>query len=238
MNGPRRVAQNALVRIAGAAGFLEGELALPLQPAGVVLFAHGSGSSRHSPRNLAVAAQLREAGLGTLLVDLLSAQEDQRDEARFDIDLLTRRLAEATRWLSTDPRTAGLPLGLFGASTGAAAALRVAADAPGAVTAVVSRGGRPDLADRAALRAVRAPVLLVVGGNDDIVLAINREALSELRGPKRLSIVPRATHLFPEPGALAQVGRLAVDWFGRWFEAALADAPGRSAGRSARLQSP
>ncbi|MBU6270041.1 MAG: dienelactone hydrolase family protein [Betaproteobacteria bacterium] len=220
----------ARVRIAGSAGFLEGELALPLQPAGVVLFAHGSGSSRHSPRNLAVAAQLREAGLGTLLVDLLSAQEDQRDESRFDIDLLTRRLAEAAGWLNTDPRTAGLPLGLFGASTGAAAALRLAASAPGAVTAVVSRGGRPDLADRAALRAVRAPVLLVVGGNDDIVLAINREALAELRCPKRLSIVPRATHLFPEPGALAQVGRLAADWFGRWFEATPAEASGRAAG--------
>jgi putative phosphoribosyl transferase len=230
VNGPRRGALNARVRIAGASGFLEGELALPLQPAGVVLFAHGSGSSRHSPRNLAVAAQLREAGLGTLLVDLLSAQEDQRDEARFDIDLLTRRLSGAASWLAADPRTAGLPLGLFGASTGAAAALRLAAAAPGAVAAVVSRGGRPDLADRAVLRAVRAPVLRVVGGTDDIVLAINREALAELRCPKRLSIVPKATHLFPEPGALVQVGRLAADWFGRWFEAALADAPGRGVG--------
>lgn len=207
------------VSIPGADAAIEGELEMPLLPAGMVLFAHGSGSSRHSPRNVEVARALRASGLGTLRVDLLDGAEHERDEARVDIGLMTRRLAQAATWLASDPRTAGLPLGLYGASTGAAAALRLAAQAPEAVAAVVSRGGRPDLAGRAVLRAVRAPVLLIVGGNDDIVVEINREALADLRGIRRLAIVPRATHLFGEPGALAQVARLAGEWFSRHFEA-------------------
>jgi pimeloyl-ACP methyl ester carboxylesterase len=217
--GRLRAPLAASVTIPGSDAAIAGELELPLQPAGIVLFAHGSGSSRHSPRNVEVARALRAAGLGTLRVDLLDGAESERDEARFDIGLMTRRLAQAAAWAAGDERTAGLPLGLFGASTGAAAALRLAAQAPEAVAAVVSRGGRPDLAGRAALRAVRAPVLLIVGGNDDIVVEINREALADLRGIKRLAIVPRATHLFAEPGALAQVARLAGDWCARHFEA-------------------
>jgi putative phosphoribosyl transferase len=215
----RRMPVAASVAIGGPEGPIAGELELPLQPAGVVLFAHGSGSSRQSPRNAVVAAALREAGLGTLRVDLLPIGAAAHGEDAFDIARMTRRLAQAAGWLATDPRTVGLPLGLFGASTGAAAALRLAAQAPEAIAAVVSRGGRPDLAGRQALRAVRAPVLLIVGGNDDIVVALNREALVDLRGERRLAIVPRATHLFAEPGALAHVARLAGDWFGRHFEA-------------------
>lgn len=218
--GPiHRAPLNATVAIGGPEGVMTGELELPLQPAGVVLFAHGSGSSRRSPRNTLVATALREAGLGTLRVDLVATHETAHDDDAFDIARITRRLAQAATWLAADPRTAGLPIGLFGASTGAAAALRLAAQAPEAIAAVVSRGGRPDLAGRPALRAVRAPVLLIVGGNDDIVVALNREALVDLRGERRLAIVPRATHLFVEPGALAQVARLAGDWFSRHFEA-------------------
>ncbi|MFC4052883.1 dienelactone hydrolase family protein [Actinomadura syzygii] len=201
---------------------LPGDLALPGgEPGGVVLFAHGSGSSRHSPRNRAVAAGLNEAGIGTLLIDLLTAEEDERDavtaELRFDIGLLTRRLAGAIDWLSAAPATAGRPVGLFGASTGAAAALAAAAERPGRVAAVVSRGGRPDLAG-GALGRVAAPVLLIVGARDPVVLRLNDEAAGRLRGAvHRLEVVPRASHLFEEPGTLERVTDLAAQWFARYL---------------------
>jgi putative phosphoribosyl transferase len=194
---------------------LDGDLAVPAGATGVVLFAHGSGSSRLSPRNRAVAAELRAAGLATLLLDLLTPAEGRADEAtgrlRFDIPLLATRLAAATDWVVAQPETRHLPVGYFGASTGAGAALIAAANRPGVVRAVVSRGGRPDLAG-AALAGVRAPTLLVVGGEDTEVIALNRAALARLQGPKRLSIVAGATHLFEEPGALEQVTRLAREW--------------------------
>jgi dienelactone hydrolase len=182
----------------------------------VVAFAHGSGSSRHSPRNREVAAVLQEAGLATLLADLLTPEEEQADmrtgHLRFDIGLLAGRLVAIADWLSEERRTSPLPLGFFGASTGGAAALVAAARQPEAVSAVVSRGGRPDLAG-VDLGAVRAPTLLIVGGRDDIVLGLNQQALGELRGEKRLEVVPGATHLFEEPGALQAVAALARGWF-------------------------
>jgi pimeloyl-ACP methyl ester carboxylesterase len=186
----------------------------------VVLFAHGSGSSRHSPRNRFVARVLREAGLATLLIDLLTADEEAVDQytaqLRFDIGLLAQRLVGATDWLLQNRETAGLPIGYFGASTGAAAALVAAAERPDAVAAIVSRGGRPDLAGPA-LSRVRAPTLLIVGGNDIPVIGLNEEALAQLTTEKRLVIVPGASHLFEEPGALEEVARLAADWFGRYL---------------------
>ena len=195
-----------------------GEVTLPEQAVGVVAFAHGSGSSRHSPRNKSVAASLQEAGLATLLVDLLTSDEEEVDlrtrELRFDIALLARRLLAATEWLGRQPETTGLPLGYFGASTGAAAALIAAARHGDRVRAVVSRGGRPDLAGDA-LPDVRAPTLLVVGGRDEVVLELNRQALAQLEGEKQLVVVPDATHLFEEPGALERVAALACAWFGR-----------------------
>ncbi|MGW8377507.1 dienelactone hydrolase family protein [Streptomyces sp. ODS28] len=195
---------------------LAGDLHVPEYARTVVLFAHGSGSSRHSPRNRAVAGALQEAGLGTLLLDLLTEDEERVDEAtaqhRFDIGLLGRRLTAAVDWLAGHPGTARLSVGLFGASTGAAAALVAAAERPERTASVVSRGGRPDLAG-AALPGVRAPVLLVVGGADTEVLRLNREAARQLRCPHELSVVRGATHLFPEPGALEQVAALASDWF-------------------------
>jgi dienelactone hydrolase len=182
----------------------------------VVAFAHGSGSSRHSPRNREVAAVLQEAGLATLLADLLTPEEEQADmrtgHLRFDIGLLAGRLVAIADWLSEERRTSALPLGFFGASTGGAAALVAAARQPEAVSAVVSRGGRPDLAG-VDLGAVRAPTLLIVGGRDDVVLGLNQQALGELRGEKRLEVVPGATHLFEEPGALQAVAALARGWF-------------------------
>ncbi len=203
---------------------LEGELAVPEGAQGVVLFAHGSGSSRHSPRNRFVAAALRERNLGTLLFDLLTADEEVIDlrttHLRFDIALLAERLVHAIDWMSR--REAGLPIGLFGASTGAGAALLAAAQRPERVAAVVSRGGRPDLAGPA-LRQVQAPNLLIVGGRDKQVIELNRLALAQLQGKTKMEIVPRATHLFEEPGALEEVGRLAQEWFG----AHLAAAPAR-----------
>jgi dienelactone hydrolase len=197
---------------------LEGDLVVPEHAAGVVLFAHGSGSGRHSPRNRQVAARLNDAGLGTLLIDLLTPAEEKVDrvsaQLRFDIDLLARRLIAAVDWLRGAPAHADR-VGLFGASTGAAAALVAAAARPNNVSAVVSRGGRPDLAGPA-LPRVRAPVLLIVGGADDLVLELNRRAI-ELIGAeeKQLVVVPGATHLFEEPGALEQVATLAADWFSR-----------------------
>ncbi len=189
---------------------LEGILGVPEAASGIVLFAHGSGSSRLSPRNSYVAEALREAGLGTLLFDLLTEDEAENRAHVFDIRLLAERLEMAARWIVRE--RAGLPLGLFGASTGAAAALVAAAAMPNAVGAVVSRGGRPDLAGPA-LPKVAAPTLLIVGGDDPEVLDLNREALAELRCTKRLDIVPGATHLFEEPGKLDQVIDLARGWF-------------------------
>jgi len=191
------------------------DLMVPQRAAGVVLFAHGSGSSRHSPRNKYVANQLREARLGTLLIDLLTPEEDETYRTRFDIGLLTQRLAGAARSLAREPQTKDLPVGLFGASTGAAAALEVAAALPEAIRAVVSRGGRPDLASRVALHKVKAPTLLIVGGDDAGVIELNEQAYAELGCEKRLEIVPGATHLFEEPGTLEEVARLAAEWFTR-----------------------
>ncbi|MFF8278810.1 dienelactone hydrolase family protein [Streptomyces lateritius] len=195
---------------------IAGDLVLPPEAAAVVLFAHGSGSSRHSPRNRAVAVSLQDVGLGTLLMDLLTAREEQVDVVtarhRFDIGLLGRRLVSAIDWLGEQPATARLPVALFGASTGAAAALVAAAERPGPVRSVVSRGGRPDLAGDV-LSRVRAPVLLIVGGEDTQVLEMNREAAARLSAPHRLHVVPGATHLFEEPGALEAVAAAAREWF-------------------------
>ncbi|MEU3488330.1 dienelactone hydrolase family protein [Streptomyces massasporeus] len=194
---------------------LTGDLAVPLDARAIVLFAHGSGSSRHSPRNREVAAGLRTAGLGTLLIDLLTQEEEHQDavtaELRFDIPLLGRRLVAALDWLAQEPGTSDLPVVLFGASTGAGAALVAAAQRPDRVRAVVSRGGRPDLAGDA-LDAVRSPVLLIVGGRDTHVLRLNEEAARRLPGPHTLHVVPGATHLFEEPGALDQVTEAARQW--------------------------
>lgn len=192
---------------------LEGDLQAPRGARAVVLFAHGSGSSRLSPRNRHVAQALREAGFATLLFDLLTAAEAADRENVFDIGPLAARLAGATKWVRDRHEVRGLPVGYFGASTGAAAAL-VAAAADEEVAAVVSRGGRPDLAEQA-LSKVKAPTLLIVGGNDDVVIELNREAYDRLRCVKQLTIVPGATHLFEEPGTLGEVVRLAVDWFER-----------------------
>lgn len=196
----------------GAAGVLQGMLSLPQGASEVVVFAHGSGSSRFSPRNRYVAAVLDARGIGTLLIDLLTADEEQDRRLVFDIDLLASRLTDTTNWLRGQPETAGLGIGLFGASTGAAAAL-VAAAAPDAkIASIVSRGGRPDLAG-AHLEAVRAPTLLIVGGADEEVLELNREAQSRMRCVTRLEIIPGATHLFEEAGALETVAALAGNWF-------------------------
>jgi len=193
-------------------------MAIPADAGALVLFAHGSGSSRKSPRNRFVARQLRAEGLATLLFDLLTATEEAADvvtrEYRFDIDLLARRLVGATDWLLALPEAQGLKLGYFGASTGTAAALMAARERPADVHAVVSRGGRPDLAGPA-LPKVMAPTLLIVGGNDLHVLDLNRQAMAQMRADRDLAIVEGATHLFEEPGALEEVARLAADWFRR-----------------------
>lgn len=211
-----RSAEGILVRFPAGGVVLEGNLTVADGASGIVVFAHGSGSSRHSPRNRAVAAALREGGLGTLLLDLLTAPEEAVDERtghlRFDIDLLANRLVGATDWLGEQDGTRDLSIGYFGASTGAGAALLAAAQRPDAVRAVVSRGGRPDLAGPA-LGRVRAPTLLIVGSNDPVVLELNREAFERLRCEKRLEIVPGATHLFEEPGTLDLAAALAREWF-------------------------
>jgi putative phosphoribosyl transferase len=211
-----RGSEGVLVRIRAGNASLEGNLAVPPDARGLVMFAHGSGSSRQSPRNRAVARALREGGLATLLIDLLTAEEEMLDEEtaeiRFDIGLLAERLVDATDWLGEAEETRRLGVGFFGASTGGGAALVAAARRPNSVRAVVSRGGRPDLAG-AALSRVRAPTLLIVGGNDPIVVELNKQAFARLRCEKRLDIVPGATHLFEEPGALEEVARLARDWF-------------------------
>ena len=208
--------QAELVRIQAGAVILEGDLQVPEPATGLVLFAHGSGSSRHSPRNRFVAHELQTAGLATLLLDLLTPEEEAVDRhtghLRFDIELLAERLVAATHWAAVDAATQSLAIGYFGASTGAAAALVAAAVEPEKVRAVVSRGGRPDLAGEA-LPLVRAPMLLIVGGRDLSVLELNRAAMARMRTDTRLEIVPGATHLFEEPGALEVVARLARDWF-------------------------
>ncbi len=197
-----------------------GDLHVPAGGArGIVLFAHGSGSSRRSPRNRMVAGRLHENGLATLLFDLLTEEEDRDYETRFDIGLLTHRLVSATEWIGRQPRLREMAVGYFGASTGAAAALKAAAALPDRIRAVVSRGGRPDLA-MTDLPRVRAPTLLIVGGDDDEVLALNRQAHARLNTAKSLEVVPHATHLFEEPGALEQVAALAGDWFRKYLAAA------------------
>jgi dienelactone hydrolase len=202
-------------RIPADSVLLDADLVLPDGAKAIVLFAHGSGSSRHSPRNQYVAEVLRAEGLGTLLMDLLTREEDRVCETRFDIELLTERLVAATRWLAGELQTRSLRVGYFGASTGAAAALKAAAAIP-SVGAVVSRGGRPDMAG-SSLDLVRAPTLLIVGGRDDVVIELNRQAYDKLKAEKKLVIVPGATHLFEEPGALEQVARLASEWFRRYL---------------------
>ncbi|WP_034295986.1 dienelactone hydrolase family protein [Herbaspirillum sp. RV1423] len=210
-----RAMQRELICIKVGGVRLEGMLDLPRNSIGTVLFAHGSGSSRFSPRNNFVAERLRQTRLGTLLVDLLTPNEDQNAATRFNIALLTQRLSAACDWLQQNEGTAGHPLGLFGASTGAAAALQVAATHSSDIAAVVSRGGRPDLAGNHALRKVRAPTLLIVGGRDFTVIELNRKAYATLSCEKRLEIIPHATHLFEEPGTLEAVSVLASAWFTR-----------------------
>lgn len=208
--------EERLVRVSAGTVELEGNLGVPEGARGVALFAHGSGSGRHSPRNRYVARVLREAGLATLLIDLLTLDEEEVDlrtrHLRFDIGLLAQRLVGATDWLSQNPETRHLHIGYFGASTGAAAALVAATERPDEVGAIVSRGGRPDLAGDV-LPLVKAPTLLIVGGNDVPVIGMNREALAHMRAEKRLEIVPGATHLFEEPGTLEAVSQLAAGWF-------------------------
>lgn len=209
------------VRVPAGPVVLKGNLGIPDNARGIVLFAHGSGSGRHSPRNRYVARVLREAGLATVLIDLLTPEEEEVDlrtrHLRFDIGLLAERLVGTTDWLTQEPGTRDLRIGYFGASTGAGAALVAAAERPEAAGAVVSRGGRPDLAGNNLYR-VQAPTLLIVGGNDVPVIGMNQEALALLRVEKKLEIVPGATHLFEEPGTLEEVARLAAGWFVRHLE--------------------
>ena len=202
-----------LVHIPAGGATVEGMLEIPERAVGLVLFAHGSGSSRHSPRNNYVAGVLRASGVGTLLMDLLTPEEDRDYSRRFDIGLLTQRLLEAARWIKTQESTRNLPLGFFGASTGAAAALEAAAALGDQTRAVVSRGGRPDLASEQALLKVSAPTLLLVGGYDDGVIDLNQLAFDQLRCKKEMVIVPGATHLFEEPGTLEAVATRAAGWF-------------------------
>lgn len=201
------------VRVWAAGATVAGRLSVPEEPRGVVVFAHGSGSSRHSPRNRYVAQVLQSAGLATLLFDLLTPEEESDRANVFDIGLLAARLVDVTVWLRTAEDAAGLPVGYFGASTGAGAALRAAADPDTDVFAVVSRGGRPDLAGDF-LAAVSAPTLLIVGSRDEVVLDLNRQAAAAIPGECRIAVVEGATHLFEEPGTLEQVALLARDWFG------------------------
>lgn len=199
---------------------LDGDLSIPPMPRGIVAFAHGSGSSRKSPRNQFVAGELQHGGFATLLMDLLTREEERIDDItaglRFDINLLAQRLIGAARWLKEQQDMTALPLGYFGASTGGAAALVAAAADPASVTAVVSRGGRPDLAGEA-LPRVMAPTLLIVGGNDEVVIEMNQSALQNLRCTRQLEIIPGATHLFEEPGKLEMVADLALNWFTQYL---------------------
>jgi putative phosphoribosyl transferase len=203
---------------------LAGELSIPKSPTGLVVFAHGSGSSRFSPRNRQVALSLQHSGIATLLFDLLTVDEERIDAAdatlRFDVDFLADRLIGATDWVDQHANAGHLPIGYFGASTGAAAALMAAARRPRLITGIVSRGGRPDLAG-VALTSVRAPTLLIVGGNDRHVLELNRSAAARMTAPRRIEIVPNASHLFEEPGALERVANLASEWFATCFDTAV-----------------
>jgi len=210
----------SLERIPVGQVHIEGMLELPANVQSIVLFAHGSGSSRHSKRNNYVAQVLQHSGIGTLLLDLLTPEEDADYSTRFDIPLLTHRLLAATDWIKAVQQTKYLPIGYFGASTGAAAALQAAALTGGEIGAVVSRGGRPDMAGTSALEKVKAPTLLLVGGWDDEVITLNREAYEHLRCTKELIIIPGATHLFEEPGTLEEVARQAAAWFGRHLKPA------------------
>jgi putative phosphoribosyl transferase len=219
----QRVGNDSEVTLTTDGTDLQGTLTFPKKTLGAVLFAHGSGSSRLSPRNRYVARVLQEQGIATLLFDLLTRDEEAIDEwttkLRFDIPLLTKRLVGATRWLLRNPRMKGLKVGYFGASTGAAAALVAASEIPDTISAVVSRGGRPDLAHEA-LNSVRAATLLIVGGNDEPVITMNEQALKKLHcTEKKLVIIPGATHLFEEPGALEEVAKIAADWFKQHFAA-------------------
>jgi putative phosphoribosyl transferase len=215
---PRPLSEPRDVHLSLPGAELEGSLTIPEEARGLVLFAHGSGSSRHSPRNQYVAEILQAAGLGTLLMDLLTRDEDEVDrftrQFRFDIGLLADRLTGAIDWLQRQPETRELPIGLFGASTGAAAALRAAAARPDRVRTVVSRGGRPDLAGEA-LAHVQAPTLLIVGANDAPVIPLNEAARRQMKAPVEMRLVPGASHLFEEPGTLAAASALARDWFTR-----------------------
>lgn len=204
---------------------LDGELILPPSTCGVVLFAHGSGSSRFSPRNGYVAQVLQQHNIGTLLFDLLTPEEDQDYQTRFDIVLLTRRLLSATAWLQSSPQTKTLRLGYFGASTGAAAALRAAAEMGDKIAAVVSRGGRPDLAGDAALSLVSAPTLLIVGAADYGVIELNQQAHALMHCQKKLTLIPGATHLFEEPGTLELAANAAADWFAQHLQEARKQPP-------------
>jgi putative phosphoribosyl transferase len=205
-----------IVQIPADSVQLEGALALPEHAEGLVVFAHGSGSSRFSPRNNFVAWILHQADIGTLLLDLLTQEEDAVYATRFDIDLLTDRLLLATKWLQDQPITQNVVIGYFGASTGAAAALKAAATLDSGIGAVVSRGGRPDLAAEALVH-VQSPTLLIIGGHDEVVLQLNRDAYALLRATKQLVVIPGATHLFEETGALEEVSRLATQWFKRYL---------------------
>ena len=208
------------VRLSVAGDLLNGDLTVPTDATGLVLFAHGSGSSRHSARNRSVADVLHHGGLATLLLDLLTEEEERIDvrtaEFRFDIPRLSDRLVGAVDWAEAHPDIASLRIGVFGASTGAAAALIASARRPGAVRAVVSRGGRPDLAEQSIANVV-APTLLIVGGHDEVVVEINQKVFERLTAPKALEVIPGATHLFEEPGALERVAELARDWFARYL---------------------
>lgn len=206
-----------LVHIPADNVHIEGMLELPANARGIVLFAHGSGSSRHSPRNNYVARILHSGGMGTLLMDLLTSEEDMDYQVRFDIPLLTRRLLAATHWLQTEQQVKHLPIAYFGASTGAAAALQAAAVLGNKIKAVVSRGGRPDLAGADDLSMVTSPTLLLIGGLDDVVIELNQEAYSHMHCTKHISIIPGATHLFEEPGTLETVASLASDWFKQYL---------------------
>lgn len=210
---------STLERIPVGPMHVEGMLELPANVQSIVLFAHGSGSSRHSKRNNYVAKVLQNSGIGTLLMDLLTPEEDADYPKRFDIPLLTHRLLAATSWVKNDPRTNHLPIGYFGASTGAAAALQAAALYGEEIGAVVSRGGRPDIAGISSLEKVKSPTLLIVGGWDEEVITLNRDAYEHMRCNKEILIIPGATHLFMEPGALEEVANQAAAWFGKYLMA-------------------
>jgi putative phosphoribosyl transferase len=216
----KSIAGEKVVKIPAGSTTINGNLIIPQKAKGIVLFAHGSGSGRFSPRNTKVAREINAAGIATLLIDLLTEEEEAIDiysgEFRFNIELLAKRLVFATEWLKKNPKTKNLTVGYFGASTGAAAALIAAAKLPDWTKAVVSRGGRPDLAGKH-LSKVKAPTLLIVGGDDVQVLELNKQAMAQMTAEKKLTVVPGATHLFEEPGKLEEVGKLTINWFSRFL---------------------